>query len=338
MSRVIRTFAMMVVAMTTVVLAAAQVTIRLSTLAPLGTTWDAALRDMGAAWTKATAGRVQLRVIGGANQGGEPTVVRYMRPEVNQVDAALLTSGGLSDIDDGFNVFGMPFFFQSDAEEQFVRERLAPVLAKRLEAKHFHLLSWGHGGWVQLFSTVPLKTLADVKKAKLFTSAGSPEMTKWYTKNGFNPVAMETTNIAQGLSTGMIQATPMPPYGAVALQISRSAKYMLDMNVDPLIGALVITETAWNKIQPDDRDKVVAAAKAMETHLQTEVPKQDASAVTAMVGKGLVVTKLDASEAAAFHTEADRLVATMRGNNMVPPDVYDLAVQARDEYRKSHGK
>ena len=330
-----RALAVMLAAGTVATVVAQSVVVRLSTVAPKGTTWDAALLDMGAAWSKATGGRVTLRVTGGATQGGESLVIRYMRPEVHQVDAALLTAPGLAEIDDSFNVFSIPFFFESDAEEQFVRGKLEPVLSKRLEAKHFRLLSWGHGGWVQLFSTVPIKTLADAKKVKLFTT--TDRMVDWYAKNGFNPVAMQATNIAQGLSTGMIQATPMPPYGAVALQISRAAKYMLDLNVDPLIGALIMTDDVWNKITPADRDQILAAAKAMETRLQTEVPKQDVQAVVAMQAKGLTVTKLDAAGAAAFRAEADKLVASMRGS-MVPADVYDLAVQARSEYRKSRGK
>ena len=67
--------------------AAAPVVIRLSTVAPAGTTWDAALKDMGATWNKATEGRVTLRVTGGGAQGSEGTVLKNMRPEVNTVDA-----------------------------------------------------------------------------------------------------------------------------------------------------------------------------------------------------------------------------------------------------------
>jgi TRAP-type C4-dicarboxylate transport system substrate-binding protein len=318
-------------------LAAAPVVVRLSTMAPAGTTWDAALRQMGADWSKATGGRVTLRVTGGGAQGSEKTVLRNMRPEVNTVDASLLTSAGLAETDEAFNVFGIPFFYASDAEEQFVRGKLEPLLAKRLEAKKFHLLAWGHGGWVQLFSTVPIKTIADVKKTKLFTGAGNPAMVNWYTSNGFNPVPLESTAIAQALATGIIQATPMPPYGAVALQISRTVKYMLDVNVDPLIGALIMTDAAWNKISPEDRTAIVAAARNMEKTLQVQVPKQDADSVKAMQAKGLTVTKLDAAGLAAFQAEADKLVGSMRGQ-MVPADVFDLAMQARTEYRKSQGK
>jgi len=319
------------VAAAAVTVLAEPVGVRLSLVAPPGTTWDTALRTMGTDWAKSTENRVTLRLITGKS---ETQIISYLRPDVNQLDAALLTAGGLSAIDDSFNVFGIPFFFQSDEEERAVRAKMEPVLVKRLEAKNYHLLSWGHGGWVQVFSTTPLKTLAEVKKAKLFTSSSSTEMTKWYTSNGFNPVPMDAANIATGLTTGMITATPMPPYGAAVMMVSRSAKYMLDLNVDPLIGALIMTDKMWEKISAADRDKIVAAAKTMGATLQTEVPKQDAASVVTMQSRGLTVTKLDPAAAAAFHTEADKLAATMRGN-MVPADIYDMAVQARDAYRKA---
>jgi TRAP-type C4-dicarboxylate transport system substrate-binding protein len=328
------TGAAVAVALCGAVVAAAPVVVRLSTVAPAGTTWDAALRQMGADWSKVTEGRVTLRVTGGGAQGSEKTVLRNMRPEVNTVDASLLTSTGLAEIDPAFNVFSIPFFFQTDGEEQFVRAKLEPALKQKLEAKKFHLVAWGHGGWVQLFSTVPVKTLAELKKVKLFTSAGSTDMVQWYTSNGFNPVPLESTAIGTSLATGIIQATPMPPYGAVALQISRTVKYMLDVNVDPLIGALVMTDSVWNKITPEDRQKLITSAKTMEKTLQVEVPKQDATSVAAMQRAGVTVNKLDAAGMATFRAEAEKLAATMRGR-MVPADIYDMALAARDEYRKT---
>ena len=75
-------------------------------------------------------------------------------PGVDQLQGNLLTLPG-SSIDDAFNVFGVPFFFESDAEGQYVLEKLTPVLEKRLEAKGFKLLAWGTAGWVRLFSKHP---------------------------------------------------------------------------------------------------------------------------------------------------------------------------------------
>jgi TRAP-type C4-dicarboxylate transport system substrate-binding protein len=110
-----------------------------------------------------------------------------MRPGVDQLQGNLVMASGLSTIDESFNVFGMPFFFASDAEAMYVQEKLQPMFEQRLNAKGFKMLCWGSGGWVQLFSKQPIKTLADVKAAKMYTAQGDDRMVQWYKANGFPP-------------------------------------------------------------------------------------------------------------------------------------------------------
>ena len=83
----------------------------------------------------------------------------------------------------------IPFFFKNDAETKAVQDGADAALEKRIAAKGFHLLAWTNGGWVQLFSKKPLKTLDDIKKANLWTSDGDMKMVQWYKTNGFQPVA-----------------------------------------------------------------------------------------------------------------------------------------------------
>jgi TRAP-type C4-dicarboxylate transport system substrate-binding protein len=243
---------------------------------------------------------------------------------------------GLASIDDAFSVFGLPFFFESDAEGQHVLQRLTPMLEKRLSARGFTLLSWGSGGWIQLFSKKPILTLADVKAAKLFTTQGDDRAVQWYKANGFNPVALNTGDIPAQLklTTGMIDAAPMPPYPAMLLQVFRDARYMLDIHVAPLFGGLVITNEALAKLSPADRQVVQAVGKAAEKRLLGEAAKLDADSIATMKARGLTVNTPDAKTAASFRAEADRLVTTMRGT-LVPGDVYDLAQRERDAFRKT---
>ena len=320
-------------------LAAAPITVRLATIVPRNSVWYNGLADMGATWTKSTEARVKLTIYEGGSQGDERTVIRLMRPEVDQLNAALLTSTGLGLIDEAFNVFGIPFFFQSDAEMRAVREKLTPVLAKRLEAKGFRLIHWGQAGWIQLFSKTPVKSLADLKQLKLFTSEGDDRTVQWYAKNGFRPVALKPNDIRTGLTTGLIEAAPSPAYAASVIQLHQSVNYMLDIRVAPLIGATVMAERAWNQISADDQAKVLAAGQTMEQRLETEVPAQDAKAVDNMKLRNpkFSVVTLDAAGMTTFRSEAERLAATMRGS-MVPADIYDLAVRERDAFRKSGGK
>lgn len=334
-----RRFAVIVAALAIpiVPLAAAPSEIKLATLVPATSTWDKALRDMGSAWKKNTGDRVTLTVYAGGTQGDEATMIRKMRSDVFQ--ASFITSVGLAELDDAFNVFGMPFFLESSDEEAAVEKALTPTIEKRLQAKGLHLLGWGTGGWVQVFSKKPLRTLADVKAAKLFTSKGSDKWVQWYVANGFHPVALTPADIPAQLKlgTGLIDTAPYPAYLAMSLNIYTDARYMLDLHIGPLTGALVITDTAWNRLSAEDRTAIEADAQAFESRLRTEVPKNDADAVKQMSTRGLQVITPDPKAAAEFRAAGSQLAATMRGT-MVPADVYDAAVQARDAFRASKGK
>ena len=313
--------------------------IKLATLAPANTSWHKALLDMGNSWNKDTAGRVTLTVYPGGIQGDESTTVKKMRPGIDTLQASFLTAAGLAELDESFNVLAMPFFFESDEEEIAVERKLTPVLEQKLQAKGFHLLGFGTGGWVQVFSKKPLRTLADVKNAKLFTSKGVESWVQWYVSNGFHPVALLPADIPTQLklSTGLIDTAPSPPYLALSLQIFRDAKYMLDLHIAPLTGAMIISNAAWARISAEDRPKVTAAAQALEKRVRAEAPAQDAESVKQMVARGLQVITLDPKAASEFRAAANQLTSTMRGS-MVPVDVYDLAAQERDAVRKSKGK
>jgi TRAP-type transport system periplasmic protein len=306
----------------------AQRAIKLATVVPEGSIWDKNLKQMAEEWKQATGGRVTVTIFGGASQGDEATVLRKMR--LDALQAASFTTVGLGSIDPAFNVFDVPFFFESYDELNEVTAKLTPTIAKRLDAKGFVLLNWGHGGWTQLFTKRPVRTLADLKTIKLYTSAGNDRMVQWFKANGFQPRAMAMTDIMTGLTTGMIEGLPTPALLAQVFQWYRQTPYMLDIGLAPVVGASIITKKAWNAIPAADRPKLLESAAGVEKRLQADVPKQDQAAVEDLMKRGVTVTKANGAE---WRAEADALAKTMRGE-MVPQDIFDLATKARDEYRK----
>lgn len=323
------------VALTVAPLPAAPAQIRLATNMPSGSTWFKGLLAMGDRWREDTQGRVTLNVgVGGVD---EETAIRKMRSDVLQ--AAFLTPVGLGRLDESFNVFSMPFFMESADEEAAVAAALTPLIERRLQPKGFHLLCWGNGGWVRLFSKAPLHTLAEVKKARLYTSKGDDRWTRWYVEHGFNPVPLTLADIPSELKKplGLIDTAPSPPYGAQVLQIFRDARYMLDIRIAPFTGALVISTAAWNRLSVEDRVRLGASAELFEKRVRIDVLSQDASSIEAMKARGLEVIPLDARAAGEFRAAGTELVKTMRGG-MVPADIHDAAMQARDEFRKSRGR
>lgn len=330
------TIAAAVVVLTTSVSARAAVTIKLATFAPANSAWHKALLDMGDAWSKATEGRVTLRVYPGGTLGTEASTVKMMSPAVGELQAALLLPPGLARIDDAVDVFGMPFFLENDAEMLAVFNALRPSMTQRLEAKGFKVLNWGNAGWVQLFSKKEIKTLAELKAVKLYTTEGDDKSVQWYKSNGFQPIPLSFNDMVGGLKRGMIDAAPSPAYGASMLQIFRDAPFMLDVKLAPLLGATVMTNEAFNKIDAADRPKVLAEAAKLEARFMSEAPKLDASAISTMTTRGLKVTTLTPAALAEFRKTAEALVGSMRGTT-VPADAFDAAMQARTAHRKSKG-
>ncbi len=308
--------------------AAAAQTIKLATLVPEGSIWDKNIKQMADEWKAATEGRVTVTVYAGGAQGDEPTVLRKLR--LDALQAAAFTAVGLGAIDSAFNVFDIPFFFESYDELDYVTAQLTPLIRKRVEAKGFVLLNWGHGGWAQVFTKTPVRTVDDLKKIKLYTSAGNDRMVQWFKANGFEPRAMAMTDIMTGLTTGMIEGLPTPPLAALLFQWYRQTPYMLDLGLAPIVGANVITRKTWNAIAEGDRARLQTAADGVQQRLQADVPKQDAAAVAEMAKRGLTVTKATGPE---WHAQLDNLAKTMRGE-MVPPDIFDAALKARDDFRK----
>jgi TRAP-type C4-dicarboxylate transport system substrate-binding protein len=308
--------------------ALAQTALKLATVVPQASVWDKNLKQMADEWKDATGGRITVTVFSGGSQGDESTVLRKMR--LDALQAAAFTAVGLGSIDSAFNVFDIPFFFDSYDELNYVTDKLTPVLRKRVEPKGFMLLNWGHGGWTQIFTKRPVQSVDDLKRVKLWTSAGNDRMVQWFKSNGFEPRAMAMTDILTGLSTGMIEGLPTTPLAASLFQWDKQTPYMLDIGLAPIVGAGVITMKAWKTIPDADKPKLLAAADGVEKRLRVEVPKLDANAVVEMTKRGLTVTKATGPE---WRTQLDSLAKTMRGES-VPPDIFDLAVKARDEFRK----
>ena len=92
-----------------VALAEAPVKIKLGTLAPKDSSPHQSLKVMAEAWRQAGA---QLTIYTDGTLGGEADMVRRMR--IGQLQAALLTAVGLSDIDDSVTALQtMPMVYRS---------------------------------------------------------------------------------------------------------------------------------------------------------------------------------------------------------------------------------
>lgn len=310
---------------------AGDLTVKHATLVPDRSIWGNPLREMGDAWRRDTGGRVTLRIYPDGIAGDEPDMVRKMR--IGQLQAATLTVGGLVEITPAFTAFEIPMFFDSNEELAYVLERTEPFFREKLREKGFILLHWAQGGWLHLFTTRPVVKLEEFKKLDLFVWAGNDEMVSWWKRSGFRPVPLAATDIVVALQTGMVEALPVTPLAALSLQWFRSTPNMIDLPFAPLVGATIMTQRAWSRVSDADRESVLAAAVEAGRRLDHEVPIHDAAAIMEMRSRGLTVVPVLGTQAEPEWRRAAGGFADKMRESFIPDDVFELVLEARDEYR-----
>ncbi len=312
-----------------------QVRIKLATLAPRGTSPHKILQAMGQKWQTATNGRVALTIYPDGVMGDEAESVRRMR--MGQLQAAMLTVNGLAEIDPSVKALqNLPFMFRSLDEVEEVRNQMRADIEKRFLDKGFVVLFWGDAGWVRWFTRRPMAHPDDLKRMKVFTLAGDPQQVELMKQLGLQPVPLSSNDILMGLQTGMIDAVPLPPFYALAGQISGPAPYMLEINYAPLVGGVVVTKKAWNEIPPELHPQLMDAVRTAEAQLTNQNRAESTESVEAMKKRGLKVQTVSPALEAEWRQFAQPAYPTIRGT-LVPAETFDRVQDILRKYQAKGG-
>jgi len=319
--------------------------IKMATLAPKDSPWCDVLTRMGERWKAISNGNVRLTIYAGGVMGDEPDTVNKLR--VKLIQAVALTGAGMGEIEKGVAALQIPMMFNSYEELDYVRDRLAPTLEKRIDANGYVVLNWGDAGWVHFFSNKPMTRLDDLRKMNMFSWAGSNDELELWKANGFHPKALAATDIQMGLKTGLIDVIPTTPLYALWNQCFTLAKYMNDIKWAPLVGATVVSRAAWDRIPEAQRAPMLQAARDSGQALRGGIRDMGDKAIAAMTGglpgkkmDKLTIVHADDAALADWRKQTEAQYPNMRGK-IIPADLFDEARRLRDEYRakaKSGGK
>jgi TRAP-type C4-dicarboxylate transport system substrate-binding protein len=311
--------------------------IKMATLAPKDSPWCDVLVKMGERWRTITNGNVKLTLYAGGVMGDEPDTVNKLR--VKLIQAVALTGAGMGEIEKGVAALQIPLMFDSYDELDYVRDRMAPTLEKRIEANGFVVLNWGDAGWVHFFSDKPMPRLDDLRKLKMFSWAGSNDELELWNANGFHPVSLAATDIQMGLKTGLIDVIPTTPLYALWNQCFTLAKYMTDIKWAPLVGATIVSKATWDKIPEAQRGPMLQAARDSGQDMRSKIRSMGDQAIGVMTnglpGKKmdkLTIVHADDATVADWRKQTEAVYPKMRGK-IIPADLFDEARRLHDEYR-----
>jgi TRAP-type C4-dicarboxylate transport system substrate-binding protein len=122
------------------------------------------------------------------------------------------------------------------------------------------------------------------------------------------------------------------PIFALATQLDNQAKYMLELNWAPLVGAAVVRKKTWDRVPAEMRESLLAIAAETGRQVKAAGRAESDAAVAAMVRRGLIVTKVSAEVNQEWTDVLDKLQTKIRGA-IVPADMFDAAQLALKEVR-----
>ena len=314
--------------------AQAQVTIKLGTLAPAGSTWHEILKELAQRWEQASGGQVKLRVYAGGTQGSEGDMVRKMG--IGQLQAASISNVGMHDILPEPQMFSLPMFFNDEADVECTFGKMRGRVEAAFDAKDYVVLQWSRIGAMSMFCDKPFRTPAemDAANAKVFAWEGDPKSVEAWRAAGFRPVVLSSTDVVPSLQTGMINCITNVPLYILTTRLFEKADNMVDLPWGYIYGATIVRKDAWEKIAPDLRARLKAIAVELGVKVDAEVRRLNVDAVTAMKKQGLQVVSVDARP---WREMMEKSWPVVRGG-VVPAAWFDEVKAARDQCRAGKKK
>ena len=312
------TLALMLLLQAGTVFAQRTITIRMASQVPENTPWGQFLNLIAEDFRQITNGQVDIIIFHNRTAGNEEAVIRNLR--LNQLQAAVLSTFGLTEIAPEVMTLSCPFFIRDDEELDLVFADVRGVLEERINAQGFHTLAWTRVGWVKFFSKTPIFVPDDLKRQRLGTLNEYESLNQAFRAMGFQMVPVAQNDLLISLNSPRVDAVYHSPVIAGGTQIFGLARNMASINVAPFMGAIVFNQRAWNAIPDRFKPQLTESLRRREADLAQTVRQFEQDMVRIMEGHGLVVNQLTPAQEQLWHDEIGRampgLVGTLFDRNL----------------------
>jgi TRAP-type C4-dicarboxylate transport system substrate-binding protein len=256
----------------------------MGTLAPDGSSWMKTFNALNLEVKKKTENKVQFRIYPGGVLGDELDMLRKMR--IRQIQGAALTSGGLSALFREIDVLQIPFLFQKYEEVDAVLTKMDSFLRKGFEDNGYILLGWSEAGFVYLMSTIPISSVADLKKAKVWIWEESPMSKTILDEAGVSAIPLSVPDVLVGLQTGLVNVVYAPPTGAISLQWFTKVKYLTNVPLVYLAGGIIVSKDTFKQIPPSYQSSIIEISQRHLNQLKAVTRNENREAIQVMTKHG----------------------------------------------------
>jgi TRAP-type C4-dicarboxylate transport system substrate-binding protein len=285
--------------------------IRLASPMPRNSDWGRSLDRIAAEWARVTNNEVRLRILHDGVEGGETKVLSSL--SANNIQAALFTSFGLSEISPAVMTMSVPFMIKNDAELDMVLKEALPYLEAQVNKTNFTVVAWSKGGWVNMFSKDPVFTPDDLRRLKIASPPESEDMNMVFKTMGFHLVETGIIDVGARLANNMINAIYQTPAAVAPMGLHKNLKHMLDLPLAPFLGGVVVNRVTWNKISPDRQRELIRVTQRIADEFDSTMPRLVGNAVTMMSRDGLSVNKPSPAQEELWRAELNKAIPPLLG-------------------------
>jgi TRAP-type C4-dicarboxylate transport system substrate-binding protein len=258
--------------------------IKMGTLAPEGSSWMKTFNTLNTEVIKKTENKVQFKIYPGGILGDEMDMLRKLK--IGQIQGVALTSAGLSTLFKEMDVLQVPFLFQAYEEVDTVLKKMDSFFRKGFEENGYVLLGWSEAGFVYLMSTLPISSVADLKKAKVWIWEESPMSKAIFDEAGVKAIPLTVPDVLVGLQTGLVDVVYAPPTGAISLQWFTKVKYLTDFPLVYLAGGVVVKKDIFKQIPQTFQNSILDTFQQHLNQLKSITRNENRDAVKVMIKNG----------------------------------------------------
>ena len=305
--------------------------IKMGTLAPEGSSWMKTFNTLNTEVMKKTESKVQFRIYPGGVLGDEMDMLRKLK--IGQIQGVALTSAGLSTLFKEMDVLQIPFLFQTHEEVDSVLKKMDPFFRKGFEDNGYILLGWFDAGFVYLMSTLPISSVADLKKAKVWIWEESPMSKAIFDEAGVKAIPLTVPDVLVGLQTGLVDVVYAPPTGAISLQWFTKVKYLTDVPLVYLAGGVVVKKDIFKQISQSSQNFILESFQQHLDQLKIITRNENRDAVKVMVKNGVKIITPSKDQIDEYKRLSNKALGHIRGQTF-SNKVLDEVTSLLESYRK----